>query len=716
MASKNEEGDKPDKGGGKKEKGDKAEKGGSKQEKRDKKEQGGGSKPLPSFIQERIKLWDQWHAEQEEKAKTLPRKPITVTLPDGKSIEAEGNQTTPYDIVCGISKQMAKRMVAAKVNGVVTDLWRPMTEDSALELLDFKSKEGAHVYWHSSAHVLGQALELCYEDAKLCIGPALEDGGFYYDVFLPKGKTITEGDYKALEKQIKVITKNQPFERLVLHKHQALEMFKDNKFKQEVIQKKVPDGATCTAYRCGPLIDLCKGPHVPNTNIIKAYSVYMNSSSYWLGKAENESLQRVYGISFPDNTQLNQWTQAREEAKARDHRNVGPAQELFFVHDLSPGSAFFLPHGARIYNRLIDFIKTEYRKRGYQEVMTPNMFSMDLFKISGHYANYYEDMFVFKSEKQEFALKPMNCPGHCLMFKHRLRSYRELPVRFADFGVLHRNELSGALSGLTRVRRFQQDDAHIFCRLDQIKSEVAGVLDMMKYVYGLMGYTFTLQLSTRPAKYMGELSKWDDAEIALAQVLSEFGQEWTINEADGAFYGPKIDIQLMDAIGRKHQCATIQLDFQLPLRFGLSYKDDNGKPVTPVIVHRAILGSVERQMAVLIEHTAGKWPFWLSPRQVKVIPISEKSMIYAKEVEQLIFDAGYYVETDESDNQVKKKVRNACVEQWNFMAVVGEKEIATRMVNVRFRDAPDRQEPMTLDAFLVMLKRYETDKIYSILD
>ena len=444
---------------------------------------------------------------------------------------------------------------------------------------------------------------------------------------------------------------------------------------------------TVTAYRNGPLIDLCRGPHVPNTGLIKAMMVTKNSSAYWGGKVENAALQRIYGISFPEKAQMKEYQKLLEEAAKRDHRKIGTDQELFFFHQLSPGSCFFLPHGARIYNTLIELMRSEYRKRGFQEVITPNVFNTELWAVSGHLANYKENMFIFQCEKEDFGMKPMNCPGHCVMFGSRPRSYRELPLRLADFGVLHRNEFSGALHGLTRVRRFQQDDAHIFCTQEQIQQEVAGALDFLSYVYGLFGFEFQLNLSTRPEKFLGDIDTWNQAEKALSDCLDAMGKTWKLNPGDGAFYGPKIDIQVMDALKRKHQCATIQLDFQLPIRFKLQYQSDTQNEFRrPVIIHRAILGSVERMMAILCEHTGGKWPFWLSPRQAVVVPVSAVYFPYAHQVQATLWAAGFYVDVDVSNHTIAKKVLQGQMDGYNFILVVGAKEQAENTVNVRERD------------------------------
>lgn len=401
-----------------------------------------------------------------------------------------------------------------------------------------------------------------------------------------------------------------------------------------------------------------------------------------------ETLQRIYGISFPDPKMLKEWEKFQEEAKNRDHRKIGRDQELYFFHELSPGSCFFLPKGAYIYNTLIEFIRSEYRKRGFQEVVTPNIYNSRLWMTSGHWQHYSENMFSFEVEKELFALKPMNCPGHCLMFDHRPRSWRELPLRMADFGVLHRNELSGALTGLTRVRRFQQDDAHIFCAIEQIEDEIKGCLDFLRTVYSVFGFSFKLNLSTRPEKFLGDIEVWNQAEKQLENSLNEFGEKWVLNPGDGAFYGPKIDIQIKDAIGRYHQCATIQLDFQLPIRFNLTFVSHDGDDKKrPVIVHRAILGSVERMIAILTENYGGKWPFWLSPRQVMVVPVGPTCDEYAQKVRQQFHDAKFMVDVDlDPGCTLNKKIRNAQLAQYNFILVVGEKEKTSGTVNIRTRD------------------------------
>uniref|UniRef100_A0A0E0LTF6 threonine--tRNA ligase n=1 Tax=Oryza punctata TaxID=4537 RepID=A0A0E0LTF6_ORYPU len=605
---------------------------------------------LEAVTQKRIRQFEEIQARQAVERLNIGGEPIRITLPDGAIKDGKKWISTPMDIAKEISSGLANSCLIAQVNGTLWDMSRPLEGDCELKLFKFDSNEGRDTFWHSSAHILGESLERAY-GCKLCIGPCTTRGeGFYYDAYY-NDLTLNETHFGIIDAQAQ--------------KAVAVEIINE-----------LPEDKTITVYRCGPLVDLCRGPHIPNTSFVKAFACLKASSSYWRGKADRESLQRVYGISFPDSKRLKEYKHLLEEAKKRDHRLLGQTQDLFFFHQLSPGSCFFLPHGAIIYNKLMDFLRQQYRDRGYQEVLSPNIYNMQLWETSGHAANYKENMFVFEIEKQEFGLKPMNCPGHCLMFEHRVRSYRELPLRMADFGVLHRNELSGALTGLTRVRRFQQ-----------IKDEVKGVLDFINYVYEIFGFKYELELSTRPEKYLGDIETWNKAEQQLTEALNEFGKPWQINEGDGAFYGPKIDIGVFDALKRKFQCATLQLDFQLPLRFKLTYSaEDEAKLERPVMIHRAILGSVERMFAILLEHYNGKWPLWLSPRQAIVCSISSNSVEYAKQVRARLHEAGFHVAIDETDRTIQKKVREAQLAQFNYILVVGAQEAETGQVSVRVRD------------------------------
>lgn len=684
--------------------------------------------PEAAFIAERNALFDKLQVEYNDKVSALPRVPLKIVLKDGSIKEAISWETTPMDIARAISKSLGDRLCIAKVNGQLWDLDRPFegseNEELSLQLCDFDTEEGKKVFWHSSAHVLGEACE-CNMGAHICLGPPTEDG-FFYEFSTGdsmkkqeerEDKTISQADFPALEGVAKaVIKEKQKFERLVMSKEDLLKMFHYSKYKTYLVQNKIPDGGASTVYRCGKLIDLCVGPHIPHTGRIKAFKLLKNSSCYFLGESDNDSLQRVYGVSFPDKKLMDAHLKFLEEAAMRDHRRIGREQELFHFHEMSPGSCFWLPHGTRIYNTLVDLMRTEYRKRGYEEVITPNMYNSKLWETSGHWANYKENMFSFEVEKETYGLKPMNCPGHCLMFKSRERSYRELPWRVADFGVIHRNEFSGALSGLTRVRRFQQDDAHIFCRQDQIESEIANIFKFLEFVYGVFGFEFKMELSTRPEKYVGELETWNSAEAKLQSALESWGGKWEINPGDGAFYGPKIDIMISDALRRWHQCATIQLDFQLPNRFELEFKGKDNETDSyerPVMIHRAILGSVERMTAILTEHFAGKWPFWLSPRQVLVVPVGVKYQDYAQEVRDKLHDAGFYADVDLSGNTLQKKVRNGQMLKYNFIFIVGEQEMVENSVNIRNRDIMDQQgknATVNVDEVIVQLKQLKDEK------
>ncbi|KAI7757008.1 hypothetical protein M8C21_003385, partial [Ambrosia artemisiifolia] len=607
---------------------------------------------LQSVIPKRIQLFESIKAQHIAYLHSLSPHPINVTLPDGTVKEGRKWETTPFDIAMELPSGLASKALIAQVDGALWDMSRPLESDCHLKIFTFDSDEGRDTFWHSSAHILGQALEQTY-GCKLCIGPCTtRQEGFYYDGFFGE-LGLNDAHFDKIVSEAK--------------KAVAVEIISD-----------LPEDKAITVYRCGPLVDLCRGPHIPNTSFVKAFACLKASAAYWRGNKDRESLQRVYGISYPDQKHLEEYIALLEEAKKYDHRELGKKQELFFFHPLSPGSCFFLTHGTRITEKLMAFIRSEYRKRGYLEVTTPNIYNMQLWKTSGHAANYKENMFVFDIEKQEFGLKPMNCPGHYLIFDNRVRSYRELPLRIADFGVLHRNEASGALTGLTRVRRFQQDDAHIFCRESQIKDEVKSVLEFVSYAYNIFGFTFELKLSTRPEKYLGDLETWDKAEKALADALIEFGKPW-------------------------------QLDFQLPERFKLFYTaEDENKRERPVMIHRAILGSVERMFAILLEHYKGKWPFWLSPRQAIVCTVTDKSLAYAQQVKDQIDKAGYYVDIDSSDRTIQKKVREAQLAQYNYILVVGKKEADTGEVSVRVRDKRDKQEN-TVMTIVDLLKHFKEE-------
>ncbi|KAJ9439988.1 Threonine--tRNA ligase [Diplonema papillatum] len=761
---------------------------------------------LPEFWESRIKffesLWEKQCKDYEAK-----EKPIKVTLLNGKEMDGVAWKTTPFDIAKAISSQLPDKMFCAKVNDQLWDLARPLEDDvAAFELLDWDSAESQKIFWHSSSHILGCSMEWLY-GAKLSTGPPLEEGGFFYEA--ETKEPISESDYGALDTLVKdVTTKKYPFQRLVVRKEDALEMFKYNPFKFATLKDKVPENGTCTVYRCGPLIDPCRGPHLPHTGRVKSMMVHKNSSSYWRNKDTNPVLQRVYGISFPQEKLLKEWKEVMAAAAENDHRKIGPRQGLWMFNDLSPGSCFWYPAGAHVYNKLTDWIRKQYRKRGFEEVITPNMYNKKLWETSGHWQKYSEDMFRIEAssaEAAQYALKPMNCPGHCLMYSAARHSYKELPIRFADFGVLHRNELAGALSGLTRVRRFCQDDAHIFCLPEQTTVEIEHGLEFLETVYEVLDFKFHLALSTRPANMLGTHAMWDRAEEYLAVALNKFcniptalpdpftegkefkfdgtedslrrikrvmaaadkegkplgvKQTWVVNEGDGAFYGPKIDIRIEDAMKRKHQLGTLQLDFNLPRRFDLTYdpavldeaptlpegtlvneageifeptsedpevdkhgnkksecfsgeeaqkKFAEGWKKRPVMIHRAILGSLERCIAILAEHWKGKWPFWISPRQIVVVPVSEPHLAYARRVKDFYYGEGFQATLDSTDATLGKKIRNAQVAQYNFIIVVGAGEIEKETVTIRIRDTQEQGEvkTMSLDDSVKWFKELE---------
>ncbi|KAI6185183.1 hypothetical protein M3Y99_01950700 [Aphelenchoides fujianensis] len=686
----------------------------------------------PEFLRKPTDLFDKLMHDYKQEVAQKPRTPIKITMPDGKQLDGKAWETTPFLIAQGISKSLAEATVIAKVNDELWDLDRPFEGDAHLKLLKFEDDEGQQVFWQSSARILAEASQR-FCSGHLCYGLPIADG-FYYDVH-KDGVTIAQPDFAKLDKICGCVVKDkQPFERLEMKKEDLLEMFSYNKFKAiermsdemrvqvRILEQKVTTPTTIV-YRCGTLFLVGGCPHVRHTGKIKAMKVISMSKTYHLDSGE-ESPERVYGISFPDSKQLKEWEKIQEEAAKRDHRKLGREQELFFFHPLSPGSAFWYPKGAHIYNSLVNYIKKEYRKRGFQEVISPNMYNAKLWEKSGHWQHFAEDMFCFEVEKEQYALKPMNCPGHCLLFGSRPHTHNELPLRLADFGVLHRNEFSGALTGLTRVRRFQQDDAHIFCRPDQIVEEIEGCLDFLQHIYGLFGFTFELNLSTRPEKkYLGDIATWDDAERQLKEALNKSGHPWKLNPGDGAFYGPKIDITIKDALRRSFECATIQLDFQLPQRFDLFYYDGQSENLSkklrkmltkenkqekhrPVVIHRAVLGSVERMTAILTENFAGKWPFWLSPRQAKIIVVHKALEPYALEVKKRLFEAGFEVEFDEdSPDTMNKQVRNAEIQQFNFILVLDQQDVENKTVNVRTRCKLQHGE-ITLDELIRKFKRF----------
>ncbi|XP_059921049.1 threonine--tRNA ligase 1, cytoplasmic isoform X1 [Gadus macrocephalus] len=629
-------------------------------------------------LSERLRVFESFRDVHNTRKEVASDRLITVSLADGRTLEGRAGVTTPLLVS---QRARVKGPLVSKVNGVLWDLLRPLEDDCQLELLGFDTIEGKKTAWRTAVCVLGGVLEGAF-GAELC-REGVSDSGLYCDHLLDTGSL----SLRDVEERCKEAARGKlPLSTLQLNTRAVEQLFQDSKLRLQLMEEHM-DGQTLTVYRCGDSLGLCDGPLLPNTGVLKVFKMLQVSPVTLANQTQSSGVMRLLGVAFPGEKEREAWEREQEESRKRDHRRIGKDQELFFFNDVSPGSCFFLPKGAHIYNTLTDFIKSEYRKRGFHEVVTPTLYSTALWERSGHWEHYSENMFTVVSEgTQTYALKPMNCPAHCLMFEQRVRSWRELPLRWADFGALHRNELSGALGGLTRVRRFCQDDAHIFCTPEQLEGEIVACLEFVRSVYRVFGFSFHCMLSTRPTPCLGEPQLWDTAEQQLQCSLQQFGERWEQNPGDGAFYGPKIDILIKDAIGRQHQCATIQLDFQLPIRFDLQYVGSDGQSHRPVMVHRAVLGSLERMIAILAENFGGKWPLWLSPAQVMVIPVGGGCESYAQQVVQRFHEAGFMAELNEEHGAtLNKKVRSAQLAQYNYIFVVGEKECVSESVSVRTR-------------------------------
>ena len=547
------------------------------------------------------------------------------------------------------------------------------------------------LFWHTTSHIMAQAVKRLFPDAKVTIGPSIENG-FYYDFDVEK--PFSEEDLKSIEEEMKKIIKEDlEIERFELPREDAIKLMeeKGEPYKVELI-KELPEGETISFYKQGEFTDLCRGPHLPTTGAVKAIKLLSSSGAYWRGDEKNKMLQRIYGISFPKASELEEYLNMLEEAKKRDHRKLGKELDLFFFDETAPGMAYWMPKGFKMMNILIDLWRKEHEKRGYLEFSGPQLNSSELWKTSGHWDHYKEDMFVLTdSDGKEQALKPMNCPNAIKIYASKLRSYKDLPLRFSDIDVIHRNEKSGQLNGLFRVRMFRQDDAHNFITQDQIGAEIKDIIEIAKYLYGIFDLDFELTLSTRPDDYMGEIELWNEAEANLRNVLDELCGEnqYRINEGDGAFYGPKIDIKMKDCLGREWQMGTVQVDFQLPLRFNLSYIDSNGEKKTPILIHRALFGSFERFIGIITEHFAGAFPVWLSPVQVKVLPISDNQKEYAEKIVEKLKEQGIRVELDDRQEKIGYKIREAQLSKVPYMLIIGEKEVEAEAVGVRERKEGD---------------------------
>ncbi len=632
---------------------------------------------------------------------------IKVTLKDGSVREYDG-QLTVLELAKDISHGLARAAVAAQIDGKTVDLNTVINRDCTVNILTFDDEEGKKAFWHTSSHILAQAVKRLYPDAQLAIGPAI-DNGFYYDFDIDEH--FTPEDLEAIEAEMrKIVKEDLSLERFELPREEAIKLMeeKEEPYKVELIQD-LPEDAVISFYKQGEFVDLCAGPHIPSTGKVKAVKLLSVAGAYWRGDEKNKMLQRIYGVSFPKKSQLDEYLNRLEEAKKRDHRKLGKELDLFSIHEEGPGFPFFHPKGMIIRNVLEDFWRKEHMRRGYQEVKTPIILNRDLWVRSGHWDHYKENMYFTKIDDMDFAIKPMNCPGSVLLYKRKIYSYRDLPLRIGELGLVHRHELSGTLHGLMRVRCFTQDDAHIFMLPEQIEDEIKGVIDLVDYVYSLFGFKYHVELSTRPEEYMGSEEDWERATNALKQALESKGMDYKINEGDGAFYGPKIDFHLEDSIGRTWQCGTIQLDFQMPERFDLTYVGPDGEKHRPVMIHRVVFGSIERFIAILTEHFAGAFPTWLAPVQTILLSITDRSNDYIEKLAKQFADADIRVETDLRNEKIGYKIREAQLQKIPYMLVVGDKEVEQGLVSVRSRNKGDIGT-MTPEEFKEMILREIRDK------
>jgi threonyl-tRNA synthetase len=613
---------------------------------------------------------------------------IRLTLPDGKVKEVPRG-TTGLAVAESIGPRLAKDALGVKLSGKVLDLSRPLMESGAFEVVTPKHADALELYRHSTAHLCANAVKRLFPGVKIGIGPAIENG-FYYD-FDP-GRPFTPEDLEKIDAEMrKIVAEDNAVVRKEMSKADAVKLFQgqNDPLKVEIVDG-IPEGSL-SCYEQKDFIDLCRGPHVPSTGKLGVFKLTHSAGAYWKGDERNPMLQRIYGAVFLTQKDLDEHLARLEAAKARDHRKLGKELGLFVFHPWAPASPFFLPKGATVYNLLVGFVRDLYVKYGYQEVITPQIFDVELFKTSGHYQNYHDNMYFTQIDEREFGVKPMNCPGHFLMYASQAYSYRDLPIRFADFGRLHRYEKSGVTQGLTRVRTFAQDDSHIFCSIDQMAGEMNLFLDFIREVYETFAFReVKVGLGTRPEKFMGEIENWDKAEKALSDAFEKRaaslpGWSYFLNEGDGAFYGPKLDFQVTDAIGRAWQLGTLQVDFSNPEQFDLHYTAEDGSKKRPVVLHRAILGSLERFFGILIEHTGGDFPFWLAPEQVRVVPVSEKFNEYGEEILRRVREAGLRASSDQRNEKLGAKIRNGEMEKVPALLIVGEKEVAAGSVSLRVR-------------------------------
>ena len=618
---------------------------------------------------------------------------MNIALPDG-SVKELAAGATVADVAASIGAGLAKAALAGKVDGTLVDLTATVTDGATVEIITAKSPEALHIMRHSCAHIMAEAVQELYPGTQIAFGPATNDG-YFYDFELPNN--ISSDDFGAIEKKMAEIVKaDEPFVREVVSIDEAKKIFAAQRFKLEHIDDLTDQ--EISIYRHGSFVDLCAGPHVPSAGKIGAFKMMKLAGAYWRGDATREQLQRLYGTAFFKKSELEEYLHNLEEAEKRDHRRIGREMDIFMMRDEAPGFPFFLPNGMILKNTLLDYWREIHKKAGYVEISTPMIMNKQLWQTSGHWDHYKDNMYSTVIDEEEYCVKPMNCPGGVLVYASKPHSYRDLPIRAGEIGLVHRHEMKGALHGLFRVRCFNQDDAHLFVRPDQLTEEIVGVVKLIDSVYQQFGFTYHVELSTRPEDSMGSDEDWEAAEAGLKTALEELGMEYEVNEGDGAFYGPKIDFHLTDSLGRTWQCGTVQLDFQMPQNFDLEYTDADGSKKRPVMLHRVCYGSVERFIGILIEHYAGKFPVWLAPMQVKVLPVSEKSRDYAHRVADAIESAGIRVVVDNRDEKIGYKIREArSIDRVPYMVIVGEKEAEEGTISVR--DRTNETHPSTIEDF-----------------
>ena len=623
---------------------------------------------------------------------------MNIALPDG-SVKELAAGATVADVAASIGAGLAKAALAGKVDGTLVDLTATVTDGATVEIITAKSPEALHIMRHSCAHIMAEAVQELYPGTQIAFGPATDDG-YFYDLELPNN--ISSDDFGAIEKKMAEIVKaDEPFVREVVSIDEAKKIFADQRFKLEHIDDLTDQ--EISIYRHGSFVDLCAGPHVPSAGKIGAFKMMKLAGAYWRGDATREQLQRLYGTAFFKKSELEEYLHNLEEAEKRDHRRIGREMDIFMMRDEAPGFPFFLPNGMILKNTLLDYWREIHKKAGYVEISTPMIMNKQLWQTSGHWDHYKDNMYSTVIDEEEYCVKPMNCPGGVLVYASKPHSYRDLPIRAGEIGLVHRHEMKGALHGLFRVRCFNQDDAHLFVRPDQLTEEIVGVVKLIDSVYQQFGFTYHVELSTRPEDSMGSDEDWEAAEAGLKTALEELGMEYEVNEGDGAFYGPKIDFHLTDSLGRTWQCGTVQLDFQMPQNFDLEYTDADGSKKRPVMLHRVCYGSVERFIGILIEHYAGKFPVWLAPMQVKVLPVSEKSRDYAHKVADAIEAAGIRVVVDNRDEKIGYKIREArSIDRVPYMVIVGEKEAEEGTISVR--DRTNETHPSTIEDFCAKVR------------